>query len=233
MVDCFASNYAFNIMGEEKVMATYRGEIPYTDADWIKVLNVFKRLKDSGALADGIVTKANKYAEQDFALERAAFAFNGSWCVNVYQDMNPDLQYGIMLPPVVNQNLPMKIWGGAGASFVVNNMSAQKAMAIDFLKWLSAKEQQAFLATETKNLPANKEALASIPQILSDFANTMDHTTHPTIWKYNEDALVTEAFDKGIQSILIGEKTPEQVAQEVQTVKARQIEKEKNRLKKN
>lgn len=25
MVDCFASNYAFNIMGEEKVMATYRG----------------------------------------------------------------------------------------------------------------------------------------------------------------------------------------------------------------
>lgn len=233
MVDCFASNYAFNIMGEEKVMATYRGEIPYTDPDWIKVLNVFKRLKESGGLAEGIVTKANKYAEQDFALERAAFAFNGSWCVNVYHDMNPDLQYGTMLPPVVNQNLPMKIWGGAGSSFVVNNSSMKKAMAVDFLKWLSAKEQQAFLSTETKNLPANQEALSSIPQILSDFANTMDHTTHPTIWKYNEDALVTEALDKGIQSILIGEKTPEQVAQEVQMVKTQQIEKEKNRQKKN
>ncbi|HLD70216.1 MAG TPA: extracellular solute-binding protein [Candidatus Omnitrophota bacterium] len=233
MVDCFASNYAFNIMGEEKVMATYRGDVPYTDADWIRVLNVFKRLKESGGLAEGVVTKANKYAEQDFALERAAFAFNGSWCVNVYQDMNPDLQYGTMLPPILNQNLPMKIWGGAGSSFVVNNMSNKKAMAIDFLKWLSAKDQQAFLAAETKNLPANQEALASIPQILSDFANTMDHTTHPTLWKYNEDALVTEAFDKGIQSILIGEKTPEQVAQEVQKVKTRQIEKERSRRKKN
>ena len=78
MIDCFASNYAFNIMGQEKVMATYRGEVPYTDEDWIKVFTVFKTLADKGALVSGIVTKGNKYAEQDFALERAAFAFNGS-----------------------------------------------------------------------------------------------------------------------------------------------------------
>ena len=233
MVDCFASNYAFNILGEEKVMATYRGEVPYTDPDWIKVLNVFKQLHDSGALAEGIVTKSNKYAEQDFALERAAFSFNGSWCVNVYHDMNPNLDYGAMIPPQMNPNPPMKIWGGAGSSFVVNNISPRKAMAIDFLKWLSAKDQQAFLAIETRNLPANQEALSSIPQILSEFANSMEHTTHPTIWKYNEAALVTEAFDKGIQSILIGEKTPEQVAQEVQSVKVRQLEKEKKQKNKN
>ena len=232
MIDCFASNYAFNIMGEEKVMATYRGEVPYTDPDWIKVLNIFKQLRDNGGLAEGIVTKANKYAEQDFALERAAFAFNGSWCVNVYHDMNPNLEYGAMLPPAVNPHSPMKIWGGAGSSFVVNNTSPRKAMALDFLKWLSAKDQQAFLATETRNLPSNQEALSSIPKILSEFANSMEHTTHPTIWKYNEDALVTEALDKGIQSIIIGEKTPEQVAQGVQSIKARQIEKDKDRQKK-
>src|SRR5882672_6619786 len=86
MADAFASNYAFNIMGEDKVMATYRGKVPYTDPDWIKVFSTFKELRDKGALVDGIVTKANKYAEQDFALERAAFAYNGSWCVNVYND---------------------------------------------------------------------------------------------------------------------------------------------------
>src|SRR3989338_8041820 len=33
MIDCFASNYAFNIMGEDKIMATYLGEVPYTDPD--------------------------------------------------------------------------------------------------------------------------------------------------------------------------------------------------------
>jgi len=227
LADCFASNYAFNIMGEEKVMATFRGEVPYTDPDWIKVFNVFKTLTDKGAFIEGIVTKGNKFAEQDFALERAAFAFNGSWCVNVYNDMNPSLEYGVMLPPAVNSEKPMKIWGGAGSSFVVNNGSPNKEQAVKFLKWLSMKDQQAYLATETKNIPANREALASIPQVLSEFAQGMDSTTHPTIWKYNEDPLVIEAFDKGLQAIIIGEKSPEEVAAKVQEVKARQTERAK------
>jgi len=229
LVDCFASNYAFNIMGEEKIMATYRGEVPYTDSDWIKVFTIFKKLRDNDALFKGIVTKNNKYAEQDFALGRAAFAFNGSWCVNVYNGMNPTLEYGAMLPPKVNDNLPMKIWGAAGSSFMVNNTSKNKEKAIDFLRWLTSEKQQIFLSAETKNLPANRYALSSIPEILSQFASAMDNATHPSIWKYNEDPLVTETFGKGIQSIIIGEKTPQQVAEEVQKIKIRQLERAKKR----
>lgn len=229
LADAFALNYAFNIMGEEKVMETFQGKVPYTDNDWIKVFDVFTQLTNKGAFIDGIVTKGNKFAEQDFALERAAFAFNGSWCVNVYHEMNPELEYGAMLPPVINPDRPMKIWGGAGSSFVVNNGSPKKDLSIKFLKWLSAKEQQVFLASETKNLPANKEALASIPQVLSEFAQGMDNTTHSTIWKYNEDPLVTEAFDRGLQAIIIGEKTPKQVAAKVQEIKIRQLKRAKRR----
>ena len=227
MVDCFASNYAFNIMGEEKIMDTFRGKFPYTDPDWIKVFTVFKDLKEKNALAEGIVTKSNKFAEQDFALERAAFAFNGSWCVNVYHEMNPNLDYGAMLPPSVNADLPMKIWGGAGSSFVVNAGSAVQDKSIAFLKWLTAKDQQVFLAETTKNLPSNKQALASIPPVLADFAKAMDNTTHRMIWALNEDSLVVDVFDRGLQAIMIGEKTPEEVAQEVQQVKERQMEKSK------
>ena len=98
-------------MGEEKIFATYRGQVKYTDPDWIKVFNVFAELRDKGVLIDGIVTKGNKYAEQDFALERAAFAFNGSWCVNVYHDMNPDLDYGVIPPPPISTAYPLKNLG--------------------------------------------------------------------------------------------------------------------------
>jgi raffinose/stachyose/melibiose transport system substrate-binding protein len=227
LADCFASNYAFNIMGEEKVIATFRGEVPYTDPDWIKVLDIFRDLRDKGVLMEGVVTKGNKYAEQDFALERAAFTFNGSWCVNVYKDMNPNLEYGVMLPPAVASSYPMKIWGGAGSSFVVNAQSSNKDKAAAFLKWLTAQDQQAFLAKETSNLPSNTQAMSMIPKILGDFAKGMDHSTHPTLWPLNEDPLVVEAFDKGIQAIIIGEKTPQQVAQDVQQVKQQQMAKQK------
>jgi len=227
LADCFASNYAFNIMGEDKVMATFRGQVPYTDPDWIRVLDIFRDLRDKGAFLDGIVTKGNKYAEQDFALERAAFSFNGSWGVNVYHDMNPNLEYGVMPPPPISNAFHLKIWGGAGSSFVVNAASANKDKAIAFLQWLTAVGQQVVLAKETKNLPANREASSSISPVLEEFAKGMEQSTHPTVWPINEDPLVIEAFDKGIQAIVIGEKTPAQVAADVQKVKVRQTAKGK------
>ncbi len=229
MMDCFSSNYAFNIMGEEKVLATFRGEVPYTDPDWIKVFTLFKELRDNDVVVEGIVTKPNKEAEQDFALERAAFAFNGSWSVNVYNDMNPDLEYEAMLPPVYNEKRPMQIWGGAGSSFVVNGSSTKKKKAIAFLKWLTSKDQQAFLARETKNLPSNRQALSAIPPLLESFAKSMDNTTHPTIWPLDENPLVKERYTKGLQSILIGRRTPLEVAKDVQAVKEREMKKAKKR----
>ncbi len=229
LINCFASNYAFNIMGEKKVFATFRGEVKYTDPDWIKVFTIFASLRDKGVFIDGIVTKGNKYAEQDFALERVAFAFNGSWSVNVYRDMNPSLEYGVMLPPAFSKAHSLKIWGGAGASLLVHAGSPNKDKAIAFLKWLTARQQQVSLSRETNTLPSNKEAmppvLAFVDPVLGEFFKGMEHTTHPTIWPLNEDPLVMEVFDRGIQAIIIGEKTPAQAARDVQRVKDRQMAK--------
>ncbi len=227
IVDCFVSNYAFNILGEQKIMATFRGEVPYTDPEWVAVFSVFKTLADSKAFIEGIVTKGNKYAEQDFALERAAFSFDGAWAVNVYRSMNPDLDFGVTPLPAMKPETPMSVWGGAGSSFVVNNSSPNKDKAVAFLRWLTAAPQQKYLSVRTNNLPANVAAKAGIAPVLEDFLKAMENATHPNVWALNEDPLVIEALDKGIQSIIIGEKGPGQVAREVQAVKARQMGKRK------
>jgi ABC-type glycerol-3-phosphate transport system substrate-binding protein len=227
MIDCFANNYAFNIMGRDKVLATLRGEVPYTDPDWIRVFTLFKEMQDSGLLANGLVTMVNKTAEQLFANGKAVFAFNGSWCVNVYKAMNPNLNYAAILPPAVSEKYPMSIWGGAGSSFMVNARSKNKVEAIKFLKWLTEKEQQVYLAQATNNLPANKDSITKIPEILASFAKSMDVSTHPNVWGVSEFSAVIEVLDKGIQSIIIGEKTPEQVACEAQKIKERELAKKR------
>ncbi len=229
MIDCFANDYAFNIMGKDKVFATIRGEVPYTDPDWIKVFSLFKELQDAGVLANGLVTMINKTAEQLFANDKAVFAFNGSWCVNVYKGMNPKLNYGVMMPPKDSDKYPMSIWGGAGSSFMVNAHSVRKAEAVKFLKWLTDKDQQAYLAEATNNLPANKNSISKISPILAQFAKDMDASTHPHVWGVSEFSAVIEAFDKGIQSIIIGEKTPEQIASEVQKIKEGELARKKQR----
>ena len=225
MIDALASNFAMNQMGEEKVFATYRGEVPYTDPDWVKVLSLFKTMADEGILVDGAVTMVNKTAEQTFANERAAYAFNGSWCINVYKGMNPDLKYGAMLPPMLTPEHPRRIWGGAGSSFVVNASSPRRDKAVRFLRWITAEDAQAYLATQTVNLPSNKKSLGQITPVLAQFADDMDNSTHPNVYPVHEKPAVTEAFDKGIQSILIGEKTPEAVAEDVQRIKEKEQKK--------
>ncbi len=227
MIDCFANNYAFNIMGKDKVIATIKGLVPYTDPDWIKVLGLFKDMQDAGILSDGMIAMVNKTAEQLFATEKSVFAFNGSWCVNVYKGMNPDLDYGVILPPKASENFPMAIWGGAGSSFMVNAKSENKEEAVKFLRWFTNSNQQAYLSEVTNNLPANKECLNKIPEVLAQFAKSIEYATHPNVWDVSEFPTVIEALDKGIQSIIIGEKTPQQVAFEVQKIKERELAKKR------
>lgn len=225
LIDAFASNLAMNLMGEEKVFDTYRGKVPYTDPQWVRLFGLLQQLTQEKILVEGAVTMVNKSAEQTFANERAAYAFNGSWCINVYKGMNPGLKYAAMLPPKLTPQNPVRIWGGAGTSFVVNEKSPRKEKAVQFLKWLTSTDPQTFLAEATENLPSNKNSVANLSPILAQFADDMDNTTHPNLYPVHESYVVTETMAKGIQSILIGEKTPEQVAQDVQKAKDKESRK--------
>ena len=113
----------------------------------------------------------------------------------------------------------MVTWGGAGSSFFVNAKSPRSAEAIAFLKWLTAEPQQRYLTEATKNIPANRAAASSLPAELAAFADDMDSTIHPRLLNVQEEGAVIEALDKGIQSIIIGEASPQEVAARVQNVK--------------
>jgi ABC-type glycerol-3-phosphate transport system substrate-binding protein len=224
LVGAFAASYEWNIFGKDGILATIKGEIPYTDKRWIRVFSIYKDMKDAGMFASGIVTMVNKDAERVFATEKAAMALNGSWGVNVYYQMNPKLNYGVMLPaPMVEGKYSIKIWGGGGSSFNVNPKSSNKDKAIRFLRWMTDDKQQVFLAQKTHNIPSNKRCTNVLSPILRELAQNLDKT-FPKL-PLLEDWKVVNVKNLGMQSIIIGEKTPEEVAKEVQEEKKRSMEK--------
>ncbi len=225
LIYSLATDLAFNKMGEEKVMKTFKGEVPYTDADWIAVFRAFEDMRKAGFADPSLVTLGNKAAEQAFSSERSGMTFNGSWAVNVYAGMNTALEYAPFRIPALDKKFPQTVWGGAGSTFMVNGKSPNKAAAIEFLKWLSLKDQAAFLASSTKNLPAVKDVKVDASPVLSEFSALMKNSIHPNRFTVSEDPRVQEVFNKGIQSILIGEKTPEQVAADVAKAKGKATEK--------
>lgn len=221
LLNALATEWAINIMGERKFLATINGDVSYTDPQWIEVFSLFKKMKDSGILASDITTMINKEAEDAFSKGKAGFSFNGSWSINVYSQLSSGLDYAFFSLPKVSSAYPVKIWGGAGSSFMVNANSPAKEKAVAFLKWLTEKNQQEFLAKETNNLPSIKNCQKNLPKLLAGLTKDLGILTHPNIWPYNENSRVLEIMNKGLQQVVMGIKTPEEIAKEIQDVKER------------
>jgi len=225
LLDCLATEWAINLMGEDKLFKTLKGDVPYTDKDWVEVFSYFAKMRDSGILSPNITTTINKESEDSFSKGNAAFSFNGSWAVNVYKQLGGNLDYDFFPLPKISQNFPAKVWGGAGTSFMVNAHSVNREEAVKFLNWITAKEQQEFLVRETNNLPAIKINEGALSPILKTLLGSLTILTHPNTWPYNEDSRVIEVMDKGLQQIVMGLKTPEEVAKDIQEVKNRVLRK--------
>lgn len=225
LLNALATEWAINLMGEKKFLKTIEGVVPYTDELWLEVFSLFAKMKNADILTSDITTMINKEAEDLFSKGKAAFSFNGSWAINVYKQLKPDLNYAFFPLPKISDAYPLKIWGGAGSSFMVNAQSPNREKVIAFLKWLTLPEQQKFLAEETNNLPAIKGILESLSSTLKALAEDLDILTHPNIWPYNEDSRVLEVMNVGLQQIVMGIKSPQEVAQEIQAVKTRVLQK--------
>ena len=224
LIGAFASSYQWSLFGKQGIIDTIEGKIPYTDKRWLEIFKLFEEMKDNKMFASGIVTMVNKDAERTFAIGKAAMALNGSWGVNVYKSMNPNLNYAIMYPPSLpDAQYPLCVFGGDGSSLFVNEMSPRRDKAIAFLKWFTQKDQQAFLAKETLNIPSNKEAGQDLPDILKTFSESVNRTFDalPVLEAWQ----VTNYININLQSVIIGEKTPEMAVKEVQAEKVRQTKK--------
>jgi len=222
LIGSFAASYQWNLFGKQGIIDTIEGKLSYTDPRWVRIFGLFNEMKENKMFASGIVTMINKDAERTFATGKAAMALNGSWGVNVYKSMNSSLQYGIMYPPALSDaKYPLLVFGGDGSSMFVNAMSPKKDKAIAFLKWFTQRQQQSFLAKETLNIPSNKESAQDLPEILKDFSKSINHTFEnlPMI----ESWQVTNYINTNLQSVIIGEKTPQLAAEEVQAEKQRQM----------
>ncbi|MCK4916658.1 MAG: extracellular solute-binding protein [Candidatus Omnitrophica bacterium] len=221
LINALAVEWAINLMGEDKFIQTIEGKVPYTDKQWVEVFSMFLKMEHSGILADNITSMINKESEDLFSRGKAAFSFNGSWAVNVYKQLAPDLNYKFFPLPKISDNYPVKIWGGAGSSFMLHKFSKNKNDAVDFLKWITSNNQQNFLSKETNNLPSIKNCQEGLPEVLIDIVDVLDSLTHPNIWPINENSRVLEAFNSGLQQITMGLKTPAEVCAEIQKIKER------------
>ncbi len=154
LIGVFAASYEWAILGKDGILDTISGKIRYTDPRWVTIFGLFDDMRKNDLYSSGIATMLNKDAERTFATGQAAIALNGSWGVNVYLNMNPTLNYGVMMPPKLKgSKYPMLISGGEGSSLSINPASPNKDKAVAFLKWLTEQRTAGFPGAGNQEYP--------------------------------------------------------------------------------
>jgi len=214
----FFRTYAWTLLGPDKIRALYLGDLPYTSPECLQVMKLFAEWRDKSLFYPGVISLSNKEAEIIFAHDKAAMLINGSWGVNVLSQMNPDLEYGVMpFPKPVNAAYPMYVVGGLDRGAAVTAQSKHKAAAVKFLRWLTALPQQQRWARVPNGFPAVVKAQEMVSPNMQAFVVSMKDI-NPALF-LEERAEVLETMNKGMQSLLIKESTPEKVLKQIQQKK--------------
>ncbi|MBN1594320.1 extracellular solute-binding protein [candidate division FCPU426 bacterium] len=212
--------YCWAYLGADNMKKLYAGELPYTHEGCVKTMQLIVDLRVNKVLYPGAVSMQNKEAEINFANKKAAMMLNGSWAVNVYADLNPDLDLGVFpFPKPADAGYEMYFIGGVGKGCAVTTNSSDPEEAVAFLRWFLNKEQQVKMATEAREIPANVHSMDGIAPLLRGFAMGMNKLT-PDL-KLEEKNEVREVLEKGVQSIIIGETIPQDVLKQAWETKQR------------
>lgn len=115
-----------------------------------------------------------------------------------------------------NGTIAPRTYGGTGKNGVVNAKGPKVDESLKYVKWLTEKEQEITFMEMVPLVPTNPAALdpAKISPQLSMFAGLIDKVYKVTVPMKGP---IVEAFIKGVQSMLLKEKTVDQVLSDLET----------------
>ena len=212
--------YASNFMTDEEIDATLGGEQSWETDGWRQAFQLLVDLRDAGVIANGSLpggTDDNPVVERSFFnIQDVAVIMDGSAGIAVASATAPDFTefISIGLPAATDGTMEPRSPARVGRGAAVNPKGEHPDEALEFLKWLTEPEQQAVFAAAGM-IPTNAELLAAgeVPESVAGYADLADGS-QVVLSAFSTD--VRDAISAGAQSIVLGEKTIDEVLSEVQ-----------------
>jgi multiple sugar transport system substrate-binding protein len=76
------------------------GRYVYDNGAYEDAIRFFRQIDQDGSFYPGYLSIDAREARALFGLGQAGFLFQGHWCVGVWRKDNPDLNFGVMFPPI-------------------------------------------------------------------------------------------------------------------------------------
>jgi ABC-type glycerol-3-phosphate transport system substrate-binding protein len=219
----FVRGYASNWLTDEEIEATHAGRASWTADGWKRGLQIIADLRDAGALLNdalptGDVTNPN-VEKSFFNVRELACSYDNTASVGVQRTTAPEFtEFGSFpFPRAADGKLAPRAIGNPGKNGVINAKGPRVPETLAFIKWLTDVPQSQFLMDRVPLVPANPAALD--PKLVSpQIAGFADLVDKIQIVPTAISAVVNDTLIKGAQSIVLKEKTVDQVLDELDRV---------------
>lgn len=224
---CYLSTIGARFTGQEwNESITDQTGAKFTDPEFIEALYVMKELADMGAFNSDMNSVEYTQQRAPYYNGKAAMFVEGFWAVN---DIVKSAQ------PEVLEATELAIWpdfgrgkgtaemvsGGAGGWAVSLNSNLEgekKALAEEFLKVFLSAESGAKLSAKgmMPGIEPGEYSTENLHRLNSDALAIAKSITPVDVYDLVWDAAVIETLNSDLQMLLIGEMTPEELAEHVQ-----------------
>lgn len=203
-------------IGGEALKALIDGETSWDSPEVVQALTVIQDFNENGCFTPSPVAVTYDNANALFYSGQAAMNPTGSWLV---QDTERNVDFEVGYIPFPAPEAAGIFSGGLGAGLFISASSKKHEAALEFLNYTVSQEHGAWVIDNAQSIPAfpidtsGIEASPLFTQVLDDAAKIADGTGD---FGYNVDVLMTDTFNEamwnGVQAILTGQATPEEVA---------------------
>ncbi len=197
---------------EKKILA---GETDFTDPNYVASIQLVKDLQPY--MPENVVGVSYQDSRTLFLTERAGIFIGGSFEVGFWRNEGPDLDLGVFrVPPAPDSVIDHPLTPGwMDGSYGVNANSDAKEEAFKLVEWMGTKEFGQMFTEKIKQLSAVPGTEPKDP-LLAQFAQFYEETPASYLLLVNfryGDPSGTTLLGQGIQKMLLGEMTAEEVAQ--------------------
>jgi len=217
------STLADRVTGTEWFGGLATGQSKFTDPVFVEALNKLKELKDIGAFNADLNSIDEGQRDPLYFNKKAAMTVSGAWYVgnlieNAPKDVLENTKIAI-LPSTGGKGEAAAVAGGGGWAYAMNAdlTGAKKDMAVELVKALSGDEYAAGMK-KINGFPARKVAddgSASAP-LTQEYFKLIDSVKLTPIYDIRLAPATVEVIYRGIQSLLIGAATAEDIAKQAQ-----------------
>lgn len=216
----YISTIADRFTGSEFLPNVLNGEGTFENEQFVKSLSVIEELTKIKAFNPDMNTLDEAQSRNNFIGGKAAMHFAGSWAIGPILDSAENIDnIGVAPFPsfAEGEGDQAKIAGVAGGGIALNSKLSgdKKEAAFEFLKFFYSDEMYQELLEANIIVPANLEMGEEIPEIFQE-ANKFAQGGLAPVYDATLTPGLTDIINNGLQSITLGEKSPEELAAEMQ-----------------